>query len=224
MPDAVTCVIVGGGGHARVLIDALQESRYPHRLAVVDSDPSLWGTALLDVPIIGGDDRIASLIAAGATHFAIGLGGSANNDPRRRLFQALLAAGLAPLTIVHPRAIVSRWARIGNGVQLLAGAIVNAGATVGDHVIVNSGAIVEHDCRVGDHAHIATGARLASGVSVGSGAHVGAGATVRQLITIGNGAIVGAGAVVVKDVAVMQIVAGVPAVPLERNERVALQR
>ena len=209
MPDVVSCVILGGGGHARVLIDALQENRSPHGLAVVDRDAARWGTTLFDVPIVGGDECI---------------GASADNGPRRRLFDAALAAGLVPLTIIHPRASVSRRAQIGRGSQLLAGAIVNAGAIVGEHVIVNSGAIVEHDCTVGDHAHIATGARLASGVRVGAGAHVGAGATVRQLIVIGEDAIVGAGAVVVKNVAPRQIVAGVPAAPLERHARVASAR
>jgi UDP-perosamine 4-acetyltransferase len=224
MPDVVSCVILGGGGHARVLIDALQENRSPHGLAVVDRDAARWGTTLFDVPIVGGDECIGRLVADGATHFIVGLGASADNGPRRRLFDAALAAGLVPLTIIHPRASVSRRAQIGRGSQLLAGAIVNAGAIVGEHVIVNSGAIVEHDCTVGDHAHIATGARLASGVRVGAGAHVGAGATVRQLIVIGEDAIVGAGAVVVKNVAPRQIVAGVPAAPLERHARVASAR
>jgi sugar O-acyltransferase (sialic acid O-acetyltransferase NeuD family) len=217
MRDTITCVIVGGGGHARVLIDALQESRSAHRLAVVERDPSRWGTALFDVPIVGGDEQLAKLIAGGAAYFAIGLGGTSDNGPRRRLFESALAAGLTPLTIVHPRAIVSRHARIGRGAQVLAGAIVNAGAVLGEHVIVNSGAIVEHDCRIDDHAHVATGARLASGVSVGAGAHVGAGATVRQLMTIGTNAVIAAGAVVVHDVAALQTVAGVPAKPLARR-------
>lgn len=224
MLDAATCVILGGGGHARVLIDALAESATPHRLAVVDADAARWGALLLDVPIVGGDDRLAALAAAGATHFAIGLGGASDNGPRRLLYGRALELGLSPLAVVHPRATISRWARIGPGAQLLAGAIVNANAALGEGVIVNSGAIVEHDCRIGDFVHVATGARLASGAIVGAGAHIGAGATVRQLVTIGANAVVGAGAVVVSDVAPNQTVAGVPALPLERRARLAAER
>jgi UDP-perosamine 4-acetyltransferase len=205
------CVIVGGGGHARVLIDCLQLTHAAQIYGVLDHDRSRWGQMLLDVPIVGNDDLLAEMKTRGVDYFAIGLGGTGNNRPRQKLFELAQSHGLRPLTIKHPAAILSRWATIGEGCQCLAGSIVNAGAALGVNVIVNSGAIVEHDCTIGSHVHISTGAKLASTVQVGDGAHIGAGATIRQSITIGAGAIVGAGAVVVKDVAPWTIVAGVPA-------------
>lgn len=220
MADAPTCVIIGGGGHARVLIDALQTTRSPHRLAVLDVDPRRWNLTMLDVPIVGDERCLGDLVAAGLTHFAIGVGGAANTMPRQRLYENALTFGLEPLSIVHPAATVSRWATIGPGAQLLAGAIVNAGARIGANAIINSGAIVEHDCTIGDHVHVATGARLASTVQVGDGAHIGAGAVIRQLIRIGPAAVVGAGAVVVNDVSASTTVVGVPAKPLSPRSSV----
>ncbi len=205
------CVILGGGGHARVLIDCLQSEGRAQVHGILDPDRSRWGQTTLDVPILGGDERLAGLIGEGVNCFAVGLGGTGDNRPRRRLFELAMSLGLRPLTIRHPMAIVSRRARIGEGAQLLPGSIVNAGAQIGVNAIVNSGAIVEHDCVIGDHAHVATGARLASAVRVGAGAHVGAGATIRQGITIGENAVIGAGAVVVKDVPPNATVVGVPA-------------
>lgn len=207
----VACVILGGGGHACVLIDSLRAGGYVSPLAILDTDSSRSGKEVLGVPIIGNDDLLRELVEQGADCFVVGLGSTGDNRPRQRLFDLALSYELQPLTVKHPSAICSRWANIGQGAQMLPGCIVNAGATLGANVIINSGAIVEHDCVLGDHVHLATGARLASTVKVGNGAHIGAGATVKQRVAIGDWAIVGAGAVVVKDVAPNTTVVGVPA-------------
>ncbi len=216
-PSLPRCVILGGGGHARVLVDCIRESRLSEIEGVLDADPSIHGRKVLDVLILGGDEMLGGLAAGGVTHFVVGLGGVRDNGPRRRLFELGLLFRLAPLSVRHPSAVVSRWAGVGPGCQLLPGSIVNAGAVLGKNIIVNSGAVVEHDCVVEDHVHIATGARLASGVRAGAGAHIGAGATVRQGIAIGERAVVGAGAAVIRDVAAGTVVAGVPARPLDKG-------
>jgi len=210
----IYCVVLGGGGHARVLIDSLQFQQNVELYAVLDSDRSLWGKMLLEVPILGGDEMLPEVKRQGVTHFVVGLGGTGNNQPRRKLFESAVALGLIPLTVVHPSAVCSRRARLGEGCVLYPAVVVNAGATLGINVIVNTGAIVEHDCVVGDHVHVATGARLAGTVKIGALAHIGAGATVVHCISIGEGAVVGAGATVVKDVPPHIVVAGVPARPM----------
>jgi sugar O-acyltransferase (sialic acid O-acetyltransferase NeuD family) len=212
----VRCVIIGGGGHASVLFDALAGSSATVA-GVVDAHEQTWGTMWNGVPVLGGDDRLPLLPGEGITHFVVGVGGIGDNRPRARLFDHAVAAGLTPLSVVHRASVISPRATLGPGCQILPGAVVNAGAHLGSNVIVNSGAIVEHDGRIADHVHIATGARLASTVSVGRGAHVGAGATVLQRRTIGEWAVVGAGAVVVRDVANGAVVVGSPARPLEKR-------
>lgn len=207
------CVILGGGGHARVVIDILQVCGAVTPYAILDRDRSLWNQQMLGVPILGGDELLPELVGRGVTHFVVAVGsvGSIGDQhPRRQLFEIGLAQGLAPLVVQHPTAVCSRFAQVGLGSVIFPTAVVNAGAFLGANVIVNTGAIVEHDCYIGDHAHIATGARLASTVRVGTGAHIGAGATLRQGVSIGEGAVVGAGAVVVRDVPPRVVVVGVP--------------
>jgi UDP-perosamine 4-acetyltransferase len=213
------CVILGGGGHARVLIDSLRLSAAATPHAVLDRDRSLWGKDLMGVPILGGDELLRQLAQEGVTRFVVGVGAVSDNQVRRRLFELGLAHGLTPLTICHPSAVRSSWAQVGAGSVLYPAAVVNAGAVLGVNVIVNTGAIVEHDCVIGGHVHIATGARLSGGVRIGNGAHIGAGATVRQSICIGEGSIIGVAAAVVNDVEPWTVVAGVPARVLGQGAR-----
>ena len=205
------CVVLGGGGHARVVLDCLLGSGVAAPFAMLDSNASLWGTTVLGVPILGGDERLEELKGRGVTHFVVGVGSVGDNRSRARLFDKAVGCGLEPLIIRHPSSICSTWAGVGAGSVLFPGAVVNAGASLGKNVIVNSGAIVEHDCRVGDHGHVASRACLCSTVSIGDYAHIGAGATVRQCLAIGAGAIVAAGAVVIREVPAWTVVGGVPA-------------
>lgn len=216
--QASMCIILGGGGHASVLIDCIRSAGLELELAVLDSNPKKWGKMLMGVPILGGDDMLSHLSRDRATHFVVGLGSTGDNFPRRRLYEWGVSCGLEPVTVIHPSAMCSRWAKVGPGTALFPGSVVNAGADLGVNVIVNTGAIVEHDCMLGDHVHVATGARLASAARIGLCAHIGAGATVIQAVAVGPNAVVGAGSVVTKDVSSGEVVAGVPARPLRKVE------
>ncbi len=212
MPRKPSCAVFGGGGHARVLIDALLASGAGKPVAVLDANPALRGGDVLGVRVLGGDD---APLPKSVTHFVVGVGSTGNASLRRKVWRAALARGLKPLSVIHPAATVSRFARLGPGCAVFAGAVINAGATLGENSIVNTGAIVDHDCSVGDGAHVATGACLSGTVTLGEDAHVGAGASVRQGTKIGARAVIGAGAAVVADVPAGAVFAGVPARPLK---------
>lgn len=205
------CILIGGGGHGRVLLEAMEEVRPGVLVGVLDFQPDLKRVS--DVPVLGGDELLPRLKAQGFTHFVIGVGSVRSCVRRAELYVAARNAGLEPLSVVHPAAWVSHSAEIGTGCQVLAKAVVNTGARLGAHVLVNCGAMVEHDCDIGAHTHVATGAVLCGGVTVGESAHIGAGSVIRQGIHIGTKAVVGAGAVVVKNVPDEMLVVGVPAYP-----------
>jgi len=211
---AVQVVGLGAGGHAKVVIEILRCHESCELIGLLDPKSELHGKSVLSVPVLGGDDLLAVLKRDGICHFFVGLGSTGDSRPRQRLFELALQHGMKPIDAVHPQAIISPSAEIGEGVTVMAGAVINACARLGVNVIVNTGAIVEHDCVIGDHVHIATSAQLASTVQVGTGAHIGAGATIRQCTAIGEGAIVGAGAVVVKDIPPYAVAVGVPARPV----------
>ena len=204
----------GAGTHAKSVLEAIRSTGRFEVRALVDDDAERAGGDVLGSPIVGAAE-LEQLLGDGVAHAFVGVAGITDSSRRKSVFDRLAGAGFELPAIIHASAVVSPWASLGRGAQVLAGAIVNAGAEIGDGAIVNTGAIVEHDCRVGAHAHVAPGARLAGLVTVGEGAHVGLGAVVIEQVRIGSGALVGAGAVVIRDVPAGTRVAGVPARPLD---------
>ncbi len=202
-------IIIGGGGHARVVIAALKEAG-AEILAIADNDRELVGASVLGVAILGGDEIVEGH-APDSTLLVNGVGSTGDAKARRRVFERFKSKGYGFSGVVHPSAVIDPDLEMGEGAQIMAGAVIQTGTTVGANSIINTSASVDHDCTVEDHAHIGPGAVLCGGVRIGTGAHVGAGATVIQNIEIGAGAMVAAGAVVTADVAGGTAVAGVPA-------------
>lgn len=211
MKDDEPFVILGAGGHAAALIDALEAAGDELPFAAICLERSLWGTSLLGTPVVGDDSQLPLQIEAGARGFVVGVGSTGDTRLRQALFERGLSLGLCPRGVRHPSATVSASASCGDGLQALAGAVIGPRAMLGRNVLVNTRAVVEHDCRIEDHVHVASGAILCGGVRIGEGAHIGAGAVIKQGVAIGAGAIVGAGAVVLRDVPSMSVNVGVPA-------------
>jgi UDP-perosamine 4-acetyltransferase len=192
-------VILGGGGHARVVIDALRCAG--HTIAgVIDPKPEVAQTLPQGVTWLGKD---LSAARTGEVQVAIGVGSLdvGDRNPRLRLFREAKAGGFEILTFRHPSAIVAGDVVLGEGAQVMAGAILQTGVRAGINCLVNTGASLDHDCRIGDHVHLAPRVVLSGTVEVGDGAHLGTGAIVIQGVRIGAGAMIAAGAVVTRDVA-----------------------
>jgi UDP-perosamine 4-acetyltransferase len=210
-------VVVGAGGHAKVLADLIDADGRFRVAGATDSNPHGDAAKLSGLKILGTDKVLPRLKSEGVRRAAVGVGASPHTAPRAALRRELLRLGFKLPALVHPRAIVSPLAELGDGAQVMAGAIVNAGARLGAGSVVNTGAIVEHDCAIGADAFVAPGAVLGGQVRLGAGAFVGLGAVVNPGLKIGTRAIVGSGAVVVKDVRAGATVVGVPARETKRR-------
>jgi UDP-perosamine 4-acetyltransferase len=197
-------IVLGGGGHARVLLSLLNRCDYTV-LGIVD--PNLAEGSVCDgVPVLGCDAVVADY-AVDAVQLVNGVGALPRDGGlRQQLFNRFKAQGYTFATVIDPTAFVAPNAQLVEGVQVMAGAVVQVGAKIADNVIVNSGAIVEHDCHIGRHVHIAPGAVLSGGVVVEEACHIGTGAVVIQGISIGAGSIIGAGCVITRDIAANHIV------------------
>ena len=206
---ALPVIVLGAGGHGRVLIDTLR--CIGARILGCTSNESVRPNGLPDDIEFLGDDGAVFGRSLGSVYLVNGLGSVAGTRPRNALYERFKAEGYRFAQTVHPSAVVASDVALGEGVQIMAGAVIQPGARIGDNSLINTGATVDHDCEIGAHAHIAPGATLSGGVRVGDGAHIGTGATVIQGITIGHGSLVAAGATVIEPVPDHVTVAGLPA-------------
>ncbi len=202
-------VIVGAGGHGRVVLDIVTQAGEHDVIGFVDSNPAITGRRVDGKRVHGGLDDLPRLRdELGVTGAVVAIG---DNGVRREFADRIAADGVELVNAIHPSANIARNATLGVNVVIAAGALVSAHCHIGDSVILNTGCIVDHESMIGPGAHICPGARLAGRVTVDAGAFVGIGATVIQNLRIGCDAIVGAGAVVIADVTPMTTVVGVPA-------------
>ncbi len=203
--------VIGGGGHAKVVVRALLDLGCAVR-AVFDDDPRRWGTELLGCPVCGPIERIRWQ-AEVPTVIAIG-----QNELRQRIAAAY---DLDWATVVHPSALVDPTVELGPGSVVLQRAVIQADSRIGSHAIVNTAATVDHDCLLGDFVHVAPGTHLAGGVTLGPGVLLGIGAVAVPGAVIGEGTVVGAGAAVVGALPAHVVAHGVPARVARLRERIS---
>jgi sugar O-acyltransferase (sialic acid O-acetyltransferase NeuD family) len=208
-------IVVGGSGHAKVLVSTLL---LEHRavLGFVDPDPSL--PAILGVRRLGDDNEVFRH-APERIRLVNGVGSGRSTELRKSVYARFREKQYVFEAVIHPSASIAPDVHAGDGLQVMAGAVVQTGVRLGENVILNTGTIIDHDCVIGDHAHVAPGAILSGGVHLDQGVHVGTGASIIQGIRVGAGSTVGAGAVVLHDVPGGITVVGVPAKELLKNIR-----
>lgn len=200
-------LILGAGGHAHAVADLAVECGWTVA-GFTERDPAV-GRA----HIVGRDaDAVSFFRARKVEGVIVGIGNSALAR-RAELFQFLRESGVTVPSLSHPRAVISRSCRIGDGAVVFPGSVLGAGVAVGENAVIYSGVVMEHDSRVGDHAYLSPGVILSGSVTVEAGAFLGAGAVVLPGLTIGKDAVVAAGAVVISDVRAGETVMGIPARP-----------
>lgn len=206
-----TLLVLGAGGHGRVVADAATTMGSWSTISFVDDRA--------DRVIIPGFETVGSsadLARLYGTYSAavVGIG-----EARIRLefMQRCDEAGFELPVIVHRSAAVSVRASLGAGSVVFAQSAVNPGAVLGRGCIVNTGATIDHDCQLEEGVHACPGAHLAGNVRVGARTWIGVGACVKQGVRIGNDVVIGAGAAVVSDVESGLTVVGVPARARERK-------
>ncbi len=212
-----TLVVIAGGEHARVVIEAAQSRATEHRLlGFIDPEPCEETARRLGVSWLGHDDVIPD---HADSDFVLGFGQVDAGRSRRNYIGKLASRGLSWRAVIHERAWVSPTAYVGAGAVILAGAVVNSGARIGEHCIVNTNATIEHDVVLEDFVVVAPGSAIGGGASIGEGSFIGLGALIRDHHRVGRDCVVGMGAVVTQDFGDGMVVLGAPAIARSRKGR-----
>lgn len=208
-PHAQRALIIGAGGHGRVVLDILLQHSGCEVVGFLDNNTAIHGRRVDGLPVLGSVadlTRFASQLQIDGIVIAIG-----DNGVRRGLARQAERQRVPLLNAVHPSATLAHNTTIGRNVVIAAGVVICAHCQIGDSTILNTGCIIDHQTTIGEGCHVCPGVRIAGRVSIEPGAFVGIGATVIPNVSIGCESIVGAGAVVIDDVPPMTTVVGVPA-------------
>lgn len=192
-------VIIGAGGHGKVIADIIEKCGDCVIGFLDDNPPS---DMILNYPMLGKTEDCEKY---SDKKFIIAIG---NNNIRKKIATQYK---LDYYTAIHPGAIIGRDVEIGKGSCVMAGCVINVSTKIGEHCIINSGSVVEHDNILGDFVHLSPKAALCGTVCVGDCTHIGAGATVKNNTSITQNCVIGVGAAVVGDIVNEGTYCGVPA-------------
>ncbi|MCQ6558981.1 acetyltransferase [Paenibacillus mendelii] len=204
-------VIIGSGGHAKVVIDCVEQSKQHMIIGLIDEHKPP-GTHVYGYEVLGGLDTLR----ASSGIVAIG-----DNWIRSLMVDRIMQ--LNPqfrfMTSVHPSASIARGVTIGEGTVVMAGAIINSDTEIGKHCILNTKSSVDHDSRIGDFAALAPNATTGGQVRMGQYSVLSLGAQVIHAIEIGEHSVIGAGSTVLTSIASNAVAYGTPAKVVRTRER-----
>ncbi|MFX1299160.1 MAG: acetyltransferase [Promethearchaeota archaeon] len=209
-------IIIGAGGHARVVYECLRYDKNLEVVAFIDNVEGDESELIMNIPVLGPHSVINDLIKKGVKGFIVAVG---DNQIRGKHFKHFQEMGLIPINAIHPTAKIAYNVKIGKGVCIGINAIVNTNATIENNCIVNTGSIVEHEVQIGKNVHIAPGTAVAGRVKIKDGTFIGIGSVIKEYLTIGENVIIGAGSVVLKDIPDNVVVGGSPAKIIKENDK-----
>lgn len=184
-------IIIGAGGHAKVIADIIYKSG-DNLIGFLDDNLANKGKEIyLGKKVLGTTKDIENY---NKNYFVIGIG---NNSIRKKINNE---NNLKLYTAIHPSAIIAQDVKIGTGSVIMAGVVINPGTVIGKNCIINTCSSLDHDNLLEDYVHISPGAHLAGTVSVKEKTWIGAGSTIINNITINQNNIIGAGSVVIKNI------------------------
>jgi UDP-perosamine 4-acetyltransferase len=200
-------VLIGAGGHGRVVLDILRTAGVYRPVGFLDADPQLTGKKVDGLPVLGQPNMLPKLKAQKMKGVIVSIG---DNHPRQQYFRKISEQGFEMINAIHPSSQISSTAKLGRNIVVAAGAVISTDAHIGDSGIINTSAVIDHECRLGDAVHVCPSATLAGRVTIGDETFIGMGCNIIQCLKIGSQAVIGAGAVILQDVPDGATVVGVP--------------
>lgn len=196
-------VIIGAGGHGKVVADIAKLNGY-EKILFLDDDKTKKKNGIYDV--VGTVEDIA--IYKKEYEFFVAIG---SNEIRESMTKRLELLDIMPVTLVHPTAVIDSTVKTGTGIAVMANAVINADTELSDGVIINTGATVDHDCIIGPYTHVCPGVHIAGTVDIGKNVWIGIGSSIINNIIVCSNTVIGAGSIVIEAIDESGVYVGIPA-------------
>jgi UDP-perosamine 4-acetyltransferase len=203
-------LLVGGGGHCKVIIDIIKENNEYDQILISDIEENK-GKEILGIKIDYTDDDLEGLYKKGIKNAFISIGNVNITTKREELYNKLKSIGFNLPVIASKSANISKHAKINEGTLVGKNVVINPEVKIGKNCIINTGAIIEHDCVIEDNVHIAPGVVLSGGVKIDKNNMIGIGVRIIQGVTIDSDILIGAGSTVINNLKESGIYVGTPA-------------
>lgn len=201
-------VVIGGGGHAAAVIDALLTAGH-EIVGVLDSNLPTGYRVLGDVCVLGNDDMLGIKLKPNLLRVALGIGPQPKSYQVKKIVQNIRKLGFIFAPVCHASAVVSPYCDLSSTSQILAGAIIQPQVSIGDFSVVNTRASLDHGVKIGARVHVAPGVVVCGEVVIKDDAYIGAGSILFPRVQVGARSVVGAGSIVRSDVLADEVVYGV---------------
>ena len=201
-------VIIGGGGHSKVIISILKRL---NEYEIVGYTDRYNNGDILGIPYLGKDDYLESLIKKDVRFAVLGIGQLRNYKLRLEVSEYCQSLGYHFPTVVAPTALVTEDVQLDKGVVVMDGVIINPGTKIGAFSIINTRSSIDHDCRIGKYVHIAPGVTLSGSVTVKDFTLIGTGSSVIQNVVIEERCVIGGGSAIIRNCNASRTYIGVPA-------------
>jgi sugar O-acyltransferase (sialic acid O-acetyltransferase NeuD family) len=203
-------VIIGSSGHAKVVIDIVQQLSQYNIVGLLDRNRQINETTM-GYRVIGKEEDLPKLCEV---HSLKGLVIAIGDNFVRSTVAARvreLCPELVQISAIHPRACIAKDVCIGAGSVIMAGVVINPGATVGRFCILNTNSSLDHDCVLEDFASLAPRVATGGNCRIGSHSAIGIGAVMIHGVQVGEHSVIGAGSLVNKSIAAFSVAYGMPA-------------
>lgn len=186
--------IIGGGGHSRVIIDALCELSKKNQMKLIGFyDDNINCEEYRSIKRLG---KINDINSNHEVYYICGIG---NLKTRRSIIDKL--SNINWINVIHPSSIISDTVKLGKGIFINAGTIINSRAYIKDHCIINTNSVIEHDVSIGVNCHIAPSVTICGHVTIKDETFIGVGTKIinrnkRGFINIGANNFLNAGSLI----------------------------
>lgn len=214
MKKKTKVVVIGGGGHAKVVISILKKLK---SFDIIGYTDNINKGELLKIPYLGTDEILAEMIKQGVNNAVIGVGQIKSAAIRIAIVEKLAGLGFIFPSIISPDSTINEDVFIDEGTVIMDGAVINTGTQVGKFAIINTKTSIDHDCKIGNFTHLAPGVTLSGGVYIGNKVLIGIGTSIKEGIQIVENCLIGGGSLVIKDLILPGQYVGIPAKRLEKQ-------